>query len=110
MNPKKFLDNPELIAQYARALLILQQIGFIEEMQKAGRPQIIGGGSDVQVMATQAAQSAGYYQCLSDLVDFEKKYILTNIPNQKVNPDWGGSELSVSLGYMTQKEADELNS
>lgn len=101
--------NTVVLSVHAQALYSLQQIGFLDWLEEQGRPYIQGNGSDAQAMATQAARSAGYFECFTNLVEFEDKYYKENKKQEVLlSPDYGGYDLAVEQGYMTKEEADEL--
>lgn len=100
--------NNAFNSEYTSALSSLWRIHVIEFLREKGRPRVISLGKDVQVMATQAAYSAGYNDCLDDLTNFIERFVEKPLVAQKLVPDYGGLDLAVERGDLDQEEAREL--
>ena len=100
-NDKSFAER------YTRAMSELYNIKVLEFLRLKAAPQIISLGADVNVMATQAARSAGYNECLDDLSTF-LEFLQPLLSERKLNPDYGGLDIALERGDLNQKEADGL--
>lgn len=102
-------ENPGSIAIYEDGMSLLFKSGVISYLYERAMPQIIREGTDVQVMATQAARSAGYSEALADLINFVEKFINVS-DNSKipVRADFGALTASVKKGDLTKEEADAI--
>lgn len=101
-------NNPNALAYYTTAVSDLVRSGVIEFMRERARVVIVGGGTDPQAMATQAARSAGYMQALDDILYFRELHIDSVIPLARVPLDFGGTDRAILSGDMTEEEANEL--
>lgn len=107
---KQLLGNSAVVTMHDRAVSILTDIGFIDFLKERARPYILGVGDDVQVLATQAARSAGYFECIEDLLYFKSRYVQPSMDSSGVIPDYGGLDESVKKGYITEGERNAIKS
>lgn len=107
---QKILKDPGLLSKYSEAVQVLRVIGFFDWMMDKARPQIVASGSDVQVMATQAARSAGYFEALEDIIHFEEQYIAPyqTAGREELIATYGGVEIALKEGFITKEEANDL--
>lgn len=102
--------NTAAITMQSKAVDLLEEIGFIDFLRERAQPLIINLGESVHINATQGMRSAGYFDCINDLIYFKERYIierkeadLSNVP-----PDYGAVEDSIKKGYLTKEEADGI--
>jgi hypothetical protein len=91
------------------AINLLVKSEFIDFLKDQARPYIVNGGADVNVMASQAAYSAGYHECIDDIINFKKKYILDEkTARAGIIADYGGTQRALKQGYITEEDLDEF--
>ncbi len=101
--------NPQFVSLYLEGMSALFRSRVFDVMRQIGRPIIIDKGKDVQVMANQAAWSAGFNEALDIMMNFKEMFI--DEPDDTVKDlrmDFGGLDYAVKRGDITQKEADDL--
>lgn len=104
---QRFRAETPRISQITEAIDLLIESGLIEALrlksvitiQPNARP-------DAATLGIVAAQSAGYNECLDDILRFKEKYL---IDYRKTLPemDYGASRLAVEKGYMTEGELNK---
>lgn len=93
---------------HLEALSLLYRTGVLECLREKGIPVIPGVGGDTQALATQAARSAGYNECLTDLIMFNELFLL-DTENKLAGLDrFNGIQRAVDQGDLTQEEADAI--
>ena len=105
---KAFQENSALLSVLQEGVAIVARTPIFEFLRLRGLPELINDGANPQVMATQAAFSAGYQACLEDLLYFKEKHV--DIMPQAQMPriaDFNAIDLAMKRGYLTEEEADE---
>lgn len=101
--------NSAVLVMHERALSILKDIGFLDFLKERAKPHIRGLGDNPQILATQAARSAGYFEAIDDLIDFKERFWRDHDGHPVQIPmDYSGLKTSVQQGYMTKEEADGI--
>lgn len=108
---KRLLDNPDFVALYNDGMSMLFRSGIFNYLRWFGRPRMIDMGANPNIMATQAARSAGFNEALDLLLYF--KELAT--PSQedirsKVVPDYGGGDFAKEHGFLTDEELNAVRS
>lgn len=103
LNLKK---NPSFLGIYSEGLILLQQSGIFNFLRELARPRIISMGADQSTMATQAAYSAGFSDCLENLLNFKELYFLDEKSTQSITPHYGAKDIALEKGDLTE---DEIN-
>ena len=107
---EEFLKDPEKMEMYRDALALLQHSGMIDLLTWMGMPKVIAAGSDVQMMATQAAWSNGWQSAVENLVTFESTYRkLVEKPEPAPEPTYGSKDEAVLRGLMSAEELKKVN-
>lgn len=101
---ERLKQNANFLAQYLNGMSALNNSGIFDFLKKKAEPQIVGLGKDINVMATQAARSAGYFEALDDLYNFREKYLEERPNLNDTKPDYGGSERAIESGDLTEEE------
>lgn len=104
----KIKKNPSFVGIYIQGMGMLNQSGIFDFLKQCGQPQIFDNGKDVQVMAAQAARSAGFNECLNMLLNFREMFLSDITPLTK--PLYGANEAALSRGDLTQEELDAIES
>lgn len=75
-------------------------------LRRVGVPRILKDGSDVNVMATQAAYSAGYQRAVNDMEFFEQTFNpeFQTQAAKALTPDFGGKEAALASGAITKED------
>jgi len=107
MDFKRFIDSGGL-ARHQQAIATLIEIKFLDFLKERARPQIEGIHGDTQSLATQAARSFGYLECIEDLTHFKEKFLQEFQEKPKVPLDYGGSKTAIAEGYLTPEEITKL--
>jgi hypothetical protein len=81
--------------------------GVFNALRALGRPTRYEGGKDVQQMASEAAWSSGWNDCLDSLLHFYEFYLPPEAPSLgDTQADFGALDLAVERGDLTKEEAD----
>lgn len=107
MDFKRFIDSGGL-TRHQQAIATLIEIKFLDFLRERSRPQIEGIHGDTQSLATQAARTFGYLECLEDLTRFKEKFLTDFEEKPKVPLDYGGSKAAIAEGYLTPEEILKL--
>jgi len=100
-------NKASVIGEHINAVRSLSVSGILEFLKARAEPSIIGQGTDVQAMATQAARSVGYNEAIRDILYFRELYI----DPEKVNElprDYGGNQIALASGLLTEEEIDAI--
>lgn len=103
---RKFLKNEKAVADYRAGMDLLERSGILELLGQLTIPSMIGHGSDVQIMAAQAAWSNGCQTSLRWLKYFEEvfKHELDKEDPKSIAPDFGGDTQAIQRGHLTAEE------
>lgn len=101
----EWLKNTAKVAEYRQGLALLESSGVLMLLQRMGIPNFIGMGSDVQVMAAQAAHSSGQQTMLENIRYFEEKYTERVMLKTDV-PDFGGLAAAIKRGDLRKEDLD----
>ena len=103
--------NTAAITMQKKAVDILEEIGFIDFLRERAQPVIINLGENPHVNSAQGMRSAGYFDCINDLLYFKERYIQPEFKDtNSIVPDYGASEDSIKKGYLTKEELDGIKS
>ena len=91
---------------YSTGMSFIYRSGLLTALKEFGRP-VVGRNDSVTAQAYEAARAYGYQQCLDDLLYFRERYI-DNQPEIKVKADYGGLDLAVERGDITEGERDAI--
>lgn len=86
-----FLKNQSAVALYREGIELLERSGLFNVLSRMGLPQIIEGGRDVNVQATQAAYSNGWHKALLHVRELEEMYRVSG-DTSTVTPDYGAEQ------------------
>lgn len=102
--------NTAAVVMQQKAVDILEEIGFLDFLRERAQPIIINLGKDVHTNAAQGMRSAGYFDCINDLIYFKDRYLQEDPASKldKLNPDYGAADDSIKKGYLTKEEADGI--
>lgn len=104
----KLRDSASFISLYQRGMGALYDSGIFNFLREKGKARIPSdGGTNIQMLATQAARSAGYNEALDDLFYFVQIHFEDKSPKQ---PDISlvGVEMALAKGDITEEEADAI--
>ena len=82
---------------------------FLEEKAKVQIPVSDTSPNYVMVLAKEAARSAGYRECLEDIINFRELYIEPKGREPLREPDFGARKNVVAQGSFTAEELHKLN-
>jgi hypothetical protein len=101
-------ENTTFLASYTQAMSMLHNVKLFDFLRLNATPSIVALGANVQVQATQAAWSAGYHQCLDDILTFREKFL--DAPAEKVNLKMEFDALNYALtkNDLTKEEVDAI--
>lgn len=102
--------NSAAVTMLDKAVTVLEEIGFIAFLREKAQPVIINLGENETINATQGMRSAGYHDCINDLIYFKERYVYPEKDKeaQKLVPDYGGKKDSIEKGYLTEEEANGI--
>jgi len=83
--------------------------GVVNALRAIGRPTRYDSGKDINQMASEAAWSSGWNDCLDSLIHFHEMYLPdeeTIAASAQQPPDFGAIDLAVARGDLTKEEAD----
>lgn len=103
----KRLMNPLALSEYEKAIHALIEIGFIDYLKERAVPVINGLGENTQGLATQAARSAGYFEAITDLINFKKQHTTLTAASE-LPVDYGGFAAAQKAGYLSPQEIEKL--
>lgn len=98
--------NTAAIVMVERAADMLKECGFVDYLHELARPVIYKGGSDINIQATQAARSAGFYECMDALFNFKEMLVQMERRPEAPTASYGGVERAIADGFITKEEAD----
>lgn len=104
---QKLKDNPSFLGIYVQGMGMLSQSGIFDYLREMGRCHIVENGKDPHVMATQAARSAGFNQCLDILLNMRD---LLADEDQKPKALYGANRLAAERGDLTEDEINAIES
>lgn len=101
-------SNEAFLALYTEGMSLLYQSGIFEFLREKGLPSIIGFGENVQILATQAARSAGYNEAINDMLKFKELYLESRAPQTLPKPEYGGVDRALNKGDLDEKELNAI--
>lgn len=100
--------NEHFLSVYLDSMSVLHSTGIFEVLRERGRtvvtPDTIG---NTQALATTAAISTGYNQCIEDLLNFSENF-LGDKSIKSVKPDYGAINKLQESGEISEEEAQIL--
>lgn len=97
-------------ALYVEGIQKLRASGYLNALRAVARPTRYHNGKDPNVMASEAAWSAGFNDCLDSLQHFKELYLDDSLSAKPQVVDYGALDLAVERGDLTQEEADARKS
>lgn len=102
-------NNKAFLQFYLAGMSNLYQSKIFDFLRELGRARLLGIGENETAMASQASYSIGYNQCLEDLFYFKEKFLDTAVPESaSTMPDYGGLDVALKNGDITQHEYDAI--
>lgn len=89
---------------YLQGLNLIQQSGVLEVLREEAEPQIVSAGANLSSQAIESARSAGYFQCLKDLIYFRERFLIDRPDLNSASPDYGGLSRAYQDGDLTEAE------
>lgn len=113
MKLQKIIDflqsNPGDLHFFEDALEKLSHSRIVEFLKEKGKPTIVGIEDLPQSLATEAAWSAGYQECLDDILNFRDKYLVVNTEKRPSrDPSYGALELALERKFIRQDEVEKF--
>lgn len=96
--------NPDLLLPYFEALGLLKQSGVLNVLEEAARPTIVELGANLNIQATEAARSAGYFECLNHLQHFDEIFLSERHSLEDVPLEYGAGHKVLEDGDLTEEE------
>lgn len=102
----EWFKSEERIADYVKAVELLERSGVLKMLMRLGIPNLIAHGSDLNVMASQASWSNGYQTCLEQLKYFVRMFQ----PKEESavrgmgEPDFGGIQRALKQGDIRKED------
>jgi len=96
-----FLDNPEAMQEYRRAVSMLRGLGFETVVRRMGEPADgISAEHErhIEVSAIDQISKRGFHQALDLVFDFDEVITRTTAPPVELG-DYGADEIVRGLGY-----------
>lgn len=100
--------NPNVIEAYRTGLNALFNSGVIDFLRAIGRPTRHKNGENHIVMASEAAWSSGWNDCLDNLLYLEDRYLTEQVPVESLRMDFGSLDRSEAKGDLTKDEIDAI--
>lgn len=101
-------NNRDSVVQLHRdSMIALSKSGILDLLRAWSRPQFFKLGQDTGALAAHGAYSAGYSQCLDDLMEFQE-FLKDEKAEFKLPMDFGSVASLLKQGSINEKEADEL--
>ncbi len=102
-------NRDSVIALHSDAMISLSKSGILELLRAWSRSQFFKLGQDMGALAAHGAYSAGYAQCLDDLMEFQE-FLKDEEVQLKAPMDFGAINLALKQGLINEKEANDLRS
>ena len=102
---ERLKKNTAAITMIERAGDMLKECGFKEYLDELGRPVIYKGGTDINIQATQAARSAGFFECMDALFNFKDMLVQMERKPDMPTASYGGVDRAIADGFITKEEA-----
>lgn len=102
--------NPQALALYLEGMSALYRSRILEVVRAVGRPRMVKLGESQDVMAAQAAWSAGFNEALDVLLNFKELFLDIKEAPEALRMDFGGVDYAVKRGDITTEEADAIRS
>lgn len=106
----RLIGNQNAIAALRTGVSALFSAGILDAIRMLGRPRRIKEGENQTVMASEAAWSSGWNDCLDTLLYFEEMYLAPDKTVPDVRMDFGALDRAVAEGNITKEEADAIRS
>lgn len=80
-----FLGNTTVLSGISTLQNFLKNSGVLDFLKTKSSPRLVGFGVEPHVQATYAAWSAGYMECLEDLMHFQDKFLNTDTEDERAS-------------------------
>lgn len=100
--------NDSFLHQFNTGMSSLFQSGVFDVLREIGKCRILELGANAQVLATQAARSAGYNEALDDLMYFRETYFEKDNAVPTPPAEYGGLDAALLRGDLEKEEADAI--
>jgi len=101
-------ENTTFLASYTQAMSMLYNAKLFDFLRLNAIPSIVALGANVQVQATQAAWSAGYHQCLDDILMFREKFLDVTAERVNLKMDFDALNYALTKQDLTKEEVDAI--
>src|SRR5688572_25523359 len=100
--------NSNAVLAFKEGIRALKGSGVLDLLRRFARPFTRDGGANPYCAAYSAAVAEGYNKCLDDLTYFEEMYLGEDPRAKGLVPTFGGLELALKRGDITQFEKERL--
>lgn len=107
---ERLKGNPSLVEAYRIGMNSLFTAGITDALRALGRPIRRKEGADAIQMASEASWSAGWNDCLENLLYFQELHLGGTLETPNVKMDFGSLQKALQSGDLTQEEADAIRS
>lgn len=101
-------NNPAALVSIQTSISEMISSGLFTFLRERAIPVIHDRGININSMAVEGARSAGYNECLDDILNFRERYILSKEVFDTLSLNYGGTELAVGKGDILKEEADAI--
>lgn len=108
---KDFKTNEKALLDYEQGRQHFVLSGLFNVLRRVAMPKLMGIRGDPQSMATEAAFSNGYFQCIDDILYFKERFLLDKeepgvAPNKMMQ--FGARDKLLKHNILTREELNGL--